>query len=459
MIRRWAKNSFANLASGAIGALYNFALPALLSRSLSKGEYSAWALALQMTAYINLFGMGLQTATGRFVAEADASGNQEKLLAVANAAKKIINVSTLLAVAAVAILVVVYPEIFSALPDSLKGMFRITVLALGLSTALQLQSLLPIGIFTGLHKNILFVAAQATSKVITVIGLWICTGAGASIAVIALTFALLSATTLPLLAFIARRTVPWYRQVTARPAFTVTGKELLKFCVTLSVWSICTIMVTSVSTIVVGIHDFPHVASYSIAVTMNAIFVGLLSALMSPLMTSASAMSGTPSGREQIPRLLMRATFIGNILLHISLIIFIPLGPWFLKMWVGGELATDAYQLAILLLIANVIRNHMLPYSYILLSLSMHRLALMTAVAEGVISVGLSFTLASVYGARGVAIASIVAATIGALSLMVITFPRTRTVLPSIPRFLSFSMLVPLLIALPFYIYYFYRVW
>jgi O-antigen/teichoic acid export membrane protein len=459
MIRRWAKNSFANLASGAIGALYNFALPALLSRSLSKGEYSAWALALQMTAYINLFGMGLQTATGRFVAEADASGNQEKLLAVANAAKKIINVSTLLAVAAVAILVVVYPEIFSALPDSLKGMFRITVLALGLSTALQLKSLLPIGIFTGLHKNILFVAAQATAKIITVIGLWICTGAGASIAVIALTFALLSTTTLPLLAFIARRTVPWYRQVTARPAFTVTGKELLKFCVTLSVWSICTIMVTSVSTIVVGIHDFSHVASYSIAVTMNSIFVGLLSALMSPLMTSASAMSGTSSGREQIPRLLTRATFIGTVLLHLSLIIFIPLGPWFLKLWVGGELATDAYQLAVLLLIANVIRNHMLPYSYILLSLSMHRLALITAIAEGVISVALSFTLASVYGARGVAIASIVAATIGVLSLMVITFPRTRTVLPSIPRFLSLSMLVPLLFALPFYIYYFIKLW
>jgi hypothetical protein len=70
------KGSASNLLRVALSMLLAFILPRLLVHRLSPAEYSAWVLILQISAYISLLDLGLQTAVGKLVAEYDAVGDR-----------------------------------------------------------------------------------------------------------------------------------------------------------------------------------------------------------------------------------------------------------------------------------------------------------------------------------------------------------------------------------------------
>ena len=55
------KGSASNLVRVALSMLLAFVLPRLLVHRLSPAEYSAWVLILQISAYISLLDLGLQT--------------------------------------------------------------------------------------------------------------------------------------------------------------------------------------------------------------------------------------------------------------------------------------------------------------------------------------------------------------------------------------------------------------
>ena len=73
--RRLVKNSAANIAAGVANALLVVALPPVLVRYLSSGEFSAWSIVLQLAAIVNVFQFGVQVAVGRYVAYCTARGD------------------------------------------------------------------------------------------------------------------------------------------------------------------------------------------------------------------------------------------------------------------------------------------------------------------------------------------------------------------------------------------------
>src|SRR5271170_705843 len=73
VLRGSASNTLRLLLSMLVAAF----LPPFLVRHLSQAEYSAWVLILQLSAYVNLLDLGLQTAVAKFVAEYHAIGDSE----------------------------------------------------------------------------------------------------------------------------------------------------------------------------------------------------------------------------------------------------------------------------------------------------------------------------------------------------------------------------------------------
>jgi O-antigen/teichoic acid export membrane protein len=71
------KNAFANVIRGGATALVAIALPPFLTRLMSPGAFSAWALILQLSAFVGYLDFGIQTAVGRFVAQSNERGDAE----------------------------------------------------------------------------------------------------------------------------------------------------------------------------------------------------------------------------------------------------------------------------------------------------------------------------------------------------------------------------------------------
>ena len=53
---------------GLSGAVLALGLPPFLSRAMTLAEFSAWALILQLAAYVNCLEVGIQTALARLTA-------------------------------------------------------------------------------------------------------------------------------------------------------------------------------------------------------------------------------------------------------------------------------------------------------------------------------------------------------------------------------------------------------
>jgi hypothetical protein len=75
--RKVLQGSASNLVRVLLSMLVSLVLPPFLVHHMTKPEYSAWVLILQLSAYIYLLDFGLQTAIGKYVAEYDASGERD----------------------------------------------------------------------------------------------------------------------------------------------------------------------------------------------------------------------------------------------------------------------------------------------------------------------------------------------------------------------------------------------
>src|SRR5258707_834662 len=64
------RNAAFNILRGSSAAVVALVLPPFLIRSLDRNTYGAWALVLQMSAYVGNLDLGVQTAVSRFVAHA-----------------------------------------------------------------------------------------------------------------------------------------------------------------------------------------------------------------------------------------------------------------------------------------------------------------------------------------------------------------------------------------------------
>lgn len=448
--RLWLSNSLVNLVGGLSTAVANVLLPAVVVHRLSAEEFSAWNMALQIVAYVNLLSFGLQTATARAVAHATGSLQEsESICVILQAARSIAYAAAFLALLAVAILVALYPLAFPAIPPALLPDFRLALFAFGIAAVLQIPAQAEMGLFQGLHRNRIFVSAQSLIRGVSVFLVWLGSIMEKSFVTLALLMAVATSLLWPVMRAASRHLLSSRGQEKTRSVDRKIARELLIYCATLSVWSVSMLLVNSAGIVVVGRFDFQMVGPYAIAMTAVSVLVGLMTAALSPLMTGAASLHGQESTRPGLAPLLSQATLGVTVAMNIIVALSLGLHEPALKLWVGPDLAPAAGPLLLVLVAAHCLRNLAAPYSMLLIATGLHRRALVSAVLEGVANLTASVLLGMELGAIGVALGSLVGAIVGLLASLCMNLTRTPLLVPNPLSFASRSILLPMALFAP----------
>jgi len=452
--RRWASNSMANLIGGVAAAGVSVLLPSIVAKHLDTASFSVWNLALQVVVYVNLLSLGLQTATARALAHAaDAGTDIAQMPVIVRAARSISHAASVIALLLVAVLVVAYPLMFPGVSSSLVGDFRWTLMLFGLGAVAQILAQVEMGVFQGLHRNVEFVMVNVVMKLLTVAVVWLGVKAQQPMAVLALLMAASTALLWPAMRTNVSRKVSWAREIGRTALDHATRLDLLKYCGTLSVWSLMTMLVNSVGIIIVGRIDFVLAGAYAIAMTAANVVVGLLGAALAPLMTSAAALNASEAGRPRLQMLLTRSTLGVALGLNLFLAVVTWLAPDLLRLWVGDSYVHSAGPLMVILVGAHCLRNIGAPYALMMLGTGLHTRALTSAILEGLVNVAAAVALGMKYGAVGVACGTLVGAVVGVLGSLWLNTGRTPELTPRPLHFSLVAVLLPVVLFAPLHFF------
>jgi O-antigen/teichoic acid export membrane protein len=125
------KNVFANLCRGGAVALSMLLLPPFLARILTKDAYGSWLLILQLSTYVGLLDLGIQTVIGRFVAHYNELGDIKKRDSIISSAIAILTGSGSIAIVAIALLAWQLPQLFPDMPAALQQDSQLALLWVG----------------------------------------------------------------------------------------------------------------------------------------------------------------------------------------------------------------------------------------------------------------------------------------------------------------------------------------
>lgn len=453
--RRWFGNSVVNLFGGLGTAGLNILLPGVVARYLSADAFSVWSLALQIIIYVNLLGLGLQTATARAIAFATDTGGSaaaDRPLIV-RAARSISHIGAGLAVVVVVVLVLVYPLLFPSVPSRLASEFR-TVLALfGITAVFQILAQADMGVFQGLHRYVAFVGPQTATRALAVLLVWVGVQTHQPIDILALLMAGSLVLLWPTVRTALVKWVPWVRKAGSAALDKTRRRDLVKYCAALSVMSVSMLVVNSAGLLVVGRLDFHMTGAYAIAMTAATVPVGILGAALTPLITTAAAMYAQPQTRSRIPGLVLRSTIVVSVGLNLFFAGVVVLHAEILHLWVGDAFVGTASALMVILVGAHCLRNIAAPYSVLLIAAGLHTRALYTAVFEGVINLVASIMLGIYYGAIGVAMGTLVGSAVGVIGAFAFNTMHTPDLTPHPVVFTVKAILLPLLLLAPLQVY------
>jgi O-antigen/teichoic acid export membrane protein len=407
--RKILKGSASNLARVALSALVSLVLPPLLVHRLQPAEYGAWVLILQISGYISLLDLGLQTAIGKFVAEYDAVGDGRAAARTLSSSFAILCASALVGAVAIGAIAWQVPQIFHQMPTHLIGSVRAGILLIGWSTAFSLPFGAFLAAFTGLQRYGFPTALAMLSRVLSAAGLAVLLLIHSNLVGLALWLAIVNfATALgQLLGWMrfARKSVDFSFRLVDRARVL----QLIQYGGVLSIWGIAGLLISGLDMVIVGHYDFKNTGYYGVATAATNFMVLLIGSLFAPLLPAVSSLQGRDT-TERIGKIVIKSTRYCALLLCL---IGLPLGLGaypLLKLWVGREYAFRSELFLQLLVFGNALRQLGYPYSLAVIATGKQHLATLAAIAEAAVNFTVSIYLVQRIGAVGVAIGTLVGA-------------------------------------------------
>lgn len=415
MNRTIFSNGLWNVLGGMSSAIVAVLVPPFLTRALPLEAYGAWAVALQIGTYVNIFGLGIQAAVGRYVAFHHGPQDRKERDAIVASAFWAVLLASLLGIAIIGIVAANTSRLFPQLSGPWRADSAMATAILGLSFGVGLIGSVFGSVFLGLQKSHVPAMTQLFGRLAQA-GLLILAAQTHSLTVMAAAHLVGSIGISAILAYL------WAHK-TAQPTVSLrfvsrkSLKELGDFCFSLTVWNLAMLLVSGLDLIIITRYQFAAVPYYAVSLTLVSFIAGTLAALAAALTPAAAGMQATGS-QQQLRDLFLRAT---GLIAIAGLLVSAPLifvGRPILQLWVGATYAENAYQILALLAGATVIRTCLLPYGMIAIGTGQQRRMIYTPLAEGAVSLILSVWWAGRYGAMGVAIAKVVSAAIGILLLI-----------------------------------------
>lgn len=427
-------------------AVLTLLVPPIVARHLSRPEFSAWMLILQLAAYAAVFNLGIQSATSRYVAFYLTRNDRESASDIVSTAFLVL---VLMAVVAASLIVVTSFSIgylFPALPASLVGTSTTCLLLVGITVALGLPAEAIAGSFTGIQRSELVALIQGSGRLVlaaVLIGIAMMGGTMTSMAV---AFAAINAAILLAYCWTSHRlgivNISWTR------AHWHSLRQIWTYSGTLIVWMVAMFFINGFDTAIVGRVEFASTGIYSACFGPILLIAGLQQALFAPLLQLGAARSAQGASAS-LPSLLFRATRLSTLLLlslSVPLLVFgRELVPW----WLGPAYVVQALPIFVLLLVGNTIRLLATPYALLLLATMKHRRVLLGPIVEAGTNVAVAVAAGLRFGAVGVACGVVAGAIVGQLIVVRVNAPRTMEIIGNLRVLLWKGVAQPLCCALP----------
>jgi len=442
-----AKNAFANVARGGAAALVSVLLPPFLARLMTADAYGAWSLVLQLSAFVGYLDFGIQTAIGRFVAHAGESGDTEhrdRIVSTSMAALTVAGVAGVLGYMGLAVLM---PHVFHEVSGLLLVDARKAFLLVGVSLALGLPFSVFNGIFVGLQRYEVPAAIIGGSRIISAFFLVLIVRQGGNLTQMAAAVASVNLASYGLQYMLYRAIAPRV-QFSSSFVSRSAGHELFDYCLSLSVWSFATLLVSGLDVPLVGYFEFGKVASYSVAATLTVFLAGLQNALFNVMIPSTAVLQARGNS-IQLGQVMIAATRYGSFVLLLMGLPLILAARSILTVWVGPTYAAQGTRILQVLVVANIIRLSAVPYVMTLIGTGQQRLVTITPLLEGVSNLLVSLIAGYLLGAIGVAIGTLVGGIVAVLGNFVYNMKRTVEIEFRIGDYLRDGLLRPLACALP----------
>lgn len=420
---RFIKNAASNVLNGASTALLAILLPYVLVKHFSPTVFGLWVLMLQLGGYANYLNLGVQTAVGRYVAEALSLGNEHRVGAIVTAGTQFLLLLAALAVVMLVGIAIFFGDIFPQLEPSLLPIAQSSVLWIGGAFVLALPASALLGVFIGVQRNEIPAYAAVGSRLL--IG-------SVTAAVAALTQDLRLTSIAFFIASAMGFAAQYWLYSHCFPNWSIRlshvdrrlSAELAAYCASLAVWSLSMLLVNGLSITLVGIIDFKNLAYFGIAVSLVTFLVGIQQSIFSPLIQIFAANHARQDFDTNRQLLISTSMVCSSLLLLIAAILFC-FGKTLLTSWVGAEYAKAAFPFLVVLVIGNVIRYSATPYALWLIAAGHQKKVIVTPFIEGLVNLGVSVAVGYNYGAIGIAYGVVAGGLVGIAANFLFNIPRT----------------------------------
>jgi O-antigen/teichoic acid export membrane protein len=445
------KNALANLVRGGATAVVALALPHFLTRALDHNRFAAWALMLQIAAYVGYLDFGIQTAIARYLAQAVERGDDEGRDRIVSTAFAMLSTAAVVALLLFSIVVWQLPRIIHGVPASLLVDMRGGIIIMAASVALLLPMSTYTGILIGLHRNEFPALAIGGSRILGAFAVIISVKYTHSLIWFAACLATANLSGALGQYFAVRQLLPKLQLALGHVTRDMLV-ELARYCVGLTVFSFAMLLVSGLDVFIVGHFNFDAVGYYAIAATLITFFSGLSNSCFSALMTPVAVLQERLED-DRIRDLIVKTTRLSsyaNLILTFSMFVF---GRNLLPVWVGKSYALEALPILEVLLCAQTIRLLGNGYSIALAATGQQKYGISGALIEGSSNLVLSVIGAIWLGPIGVAWGTLIGSVIGVLWMLFFTMRWATGIVVGARFFSEETLLRPFLCLAPLQIF------
>jgi O-antigen/teichoic acid export membrane protein len=417
------KNAFANVVRGGASAFVALLLPPFLTSLLPSTTYGTWILVLQISTYVNFFDFGIQTAVGRYVAYAREKKDFNQCDRIVSTAFVLLVGSSALAILMLVLLTWQIPNLFPEMPFDLQSDARWTLLVVGVVLGLGLPFSVFNGIFIGLQRNEIPAIIIGGSKLLG--GLFVILMAYLTRNIVLMGIAI-SITNLfgYLLQFLVYTKLNLNIHLNLVNVSRQTLRELTSYCISLTIWAFGMLLVNGIDTAVVGYFDYSAVAYYATAAGLITFLNGIQAAIFTALMPAVASLDAR-NDKVALGKLLITSTRYGLMLLFLTGLPLIFFAQEIIRLWVGNDYAIHGYIILQILVVANIIRSSLIPYSILLIGTGQQRLLIVSPFAEGFSNLLVSVIAGYYLGPIGVAVGTLFGSIVLWFFCLFYNMPRT----------------------------------
>ncbi len=439
------KNVFANLCRGGAVALSMLLLPPFLARILSKDAYGAWLLILQLSTYVSLLDLGIQTVIGRFVAHYNEVEDLQKRDSIISSALAILTGSGLLAIGGIAILAWRLPYLFQEMPAALQQDSQLALLCIGGSLAISLPFSVFGAVFIGLQRYDIPAWIIGSTKLLSGVLVVLAAQSSRSIVFMAVMVGITNLAAGFWQFFAYKKMTSGYR---LSPAI-VSKKSLLEVadsCLSLSVSTLGLLIVSGLDTTIIGYFDYKSIPYYALAATLTNFVFGISISILNTVIPVASSISAREDP-VSLGKLLISTTRYAVAILIATNLPMILLSKTVIGIWVGADYAAPTSHLFELLVAANFVRQIGSPYFMIAIGCGEHRKVILSPLLEAIINLSFSLLLTARIGADGVAIGTFVGGFVSVIMHLTYNLPRTKKIFLPNRSELVVTVIKPIILA------------